>query len=395
MKKKIGCVIAYSDNHNNYGTALVGYALIKKVQDLGYPCEVIRYNKKLSFFEKLRLVGLMFRVRQTDRLVRSLKQSYYMKINSGYAENIKTRTKAVNKYKAEKLIPLFKEYDGYEALAKGSSNYSLVLVGSDQVWTPMSLYTKFFNLLFVEDSVPKVAYASSFGVSVIPKMQYEATRHYLNRFSRIGTREMRGKEIVESISDNKAQVVADPTLLLRRQEWTAEIAPSEKLVDFPYIFCYLLGSSKKARKAVEELKNKTGLKVVLIRHMDEFIPEDESFGDEALYNVGPNDFVKLISEAEYVCTDSFHCTLFSLQFHRKFMTFYRFDNMSKSSRNSRIDSLFAVLGIDERRLYKGEIIESINAEIDYEAIDEKLLELRSESVQFLESALQQVDNVEA
>ena len=143
-----------------------------------------------------------------------------------YAEGIRLRTEAVNKYKEKKLIPLFHEYVGYDALHEGSKNYSAVVVGSDQVWTPMSLPNKFFNLLFVDDSVPKIAYASSFGVSEIPQFQKKATGKYLNRFAYIGVREQRGKEIVDSLSHQTAQVVADPTLLLSREEWEAEISDS-------------------------------------------------------------------------------------------------------------------------------------------------------------------------
>jgi hypothetical protein len=48
-------------------------------------------------------------------------------------------------------------------LKSGSKNYGLIIVGSDQVWTPLGLYSKFFNLLFVDDSIPRMSYASSFG----------------------------------------------------------------------------------------------------------------------------------------------------------------------------------------------------------------------------------------
>lgn len=81
--------------------------------------------------------------------------------------------------KRKKLIPLFHEYVGYEALYRGSKNYAVVVVGSDQVWPPMSLPNKFFNLLFVDDRVRKVAYASSLGVSVIPRFQRKTSIGFL------------------------------------------------------------------------------------------------------------------------------------------------------------------------------------------------------------------------
>ena len=333
-KSKIGCVIAYTKGHNNYGTSLQGYAMLKKIQQLGYEVEVIKYIKRLSTWQKIKFVVNALRAGEWKNIQHRLTSKQMLKKYPVYAAGIAERTTAVNAYKQKKLIPLFHEYIGYDALHKGSLNYAAVVVGSDQVWTPMSLPNKFFNLLFVSDSVRKVAYASSFGVSEIPSFQRKATGAYLDRFYKIGVREQRGKEIVEELSHQKATVVADPTMLLSREEWEQEIADAHTTTEELYIFCYFLGTNQEARKAAKELKEKTGYKIITIRHMDEYVPEDELFGDEAPYNVDPNDFVKYISRAAYVCTDSFHCTVFSILFHRQFMTFYRFAEGSKTGRNS-------------------------------------------------------------
>jgi hypothetical protein len=386
MIKKIGCVIAYRKGHNNYGTSLQGYAMLKKIQDLGMELEVIEYTKRLSLMQKAKFVVNAIRVGEGANILERLNAKKVMERYPTYAAGIRERTEAVDLYKQKKLIPLFHEYVGYQALHEGSKNYSAVVVGSDQVWTPMSLPNKYFNLLFVDDSVRKVAYASSFGVSVIPDFQKKATGRYLDRFYKIGVREQRGKEIVDELSHQKAQVVADPTMLLTREEWAAEIADARPHEKEPYIFCYFLGTNQEARKAANELKAKTGYKVITIRHMDEYVAEDESFGDEAPYFVDPNDFVKYISEAAYVCTDSFHCSVFSILFHRQFMTFYRFAQTSKTGRNSRIDSLFNVLGISRERIYNGDVMK-IKQVVDWASVDEKLNKLREESIVFLWDAL--------
>ena len=383
--KKIGCVIAYTEGHNNYGTSLQGYAMLKKIQQLGYEVEVIKYIKRLSTWQKIKFVVNALRAGEWKNIQHRLTSKKMLKKYPVYAAGIAERTTAVNAYKQKKLIPLFHEYIGYDALHKGSLNYAAVVVGSDQVWTPMSLPNKFFNLLFVSDSVRKVAYASSFGVSEIPSFQRKATGAYLDRFYKIGVREQRGKEIVEELSHQKATVVADPTMLLSREEWEQEIADAHTTTEEFYIFCYFLGTNQEARKAAKELKEKTGYKIITIRHMDEYVPEDELFGDEAPYNVDPNDFVKYISRAAYVCTDSFHCTVFSILFHRQFMTFYRFAEGSKTGRNSRINSLFDLFELQER-LYKGDINKITNP-IDYNSVDKKLSKLRKESISFLNECL--------
>lgn len=383
MIKKVGCVIAYKKNHTNYGTALVGYALIKKLQQFGYDIEIINYVKQLSLIEKIVIGWNQFRVVGIDLF---LKRFTSKTSNKNYINGIKIRTESVEAYKKRKLIPFFNDYIGYENLREGSKKYDAIVVGSDQVWLPHGLKTKFYNLLFVDDDVRKIAYASSFGVSEIPKFQRKETAHYLNRFYRISVREQKGKEIVDFLSRNKAVVVADPTLLLDRYEWQEEIVESKVDTSVPYIFCYFLGPTPDARRAANELKNNTGYKIITIRHMDEFVDSDEQFGDEAPYNVDPNDFVKYIKDAEYVLTDSFHCTAFSIQFHKKFMTFYRFAIGAKGGRNSRIDSLFNILGVSKEHIFQNDV-KKIDYPVDWNIVDDKLCNFRNESIEYLREAL--------
>lgn len=383
MIKKIGCVIAYKKNHTNYGTALVGYSLIKKLQQMGCDVEVINYVKHPSLKEKVEIAINQFRVLGFKTFFKRFKPK---PDNPNYIQGIQLRTRFVEDYKERKLIPLFHDYFGYKQLCEGSKNYDVVIVGSDQVWLPHGLKTKFFNLIFVDDAVRKVSYASSFGVSRIPSFQKKETADYLNRFYAISVREQRGKEIVEELSDKRAEVVADPTLLLNKEEWLEEVKESHVGISEPYIFCYLLGTNIESRKAALELKNKTGYRIITLRHMDEFVADDEAFGDEAPYDIDPNDFVKLISEAAYVCTDSFHCTAFSIQFHCKFMTFYRFADGQRGGRNSRIDSLFKVLGIPREHIFSGDI-SLIDNPIEWDVVDNKLEILRCESISFLSKSI--------
>jgi len=120
--------------------------------------------------------------------------------------------------------------------------------------------------------------------------------------------------------------------------------------------------------------------------MDEYYEPDELFGDEAPYNVDPNCFLRLIHDAAYVCTDSFHCSAFSIQFHKKFMTFYRFAQGAATGRNSRIDSLFNILGVNREHIFNGEILR-IQSPIDWLVIDNNLKKLREDSMTYLKNAL--------
>ena len=48
--------------------------------------------------------------------------------------------------------------------------------------------------------------------------------------------------------------------------------------------------------------------------------------------ISPNEFIYLISHSSLVCTDSFHCTVFSLIFGKSLCVFDRFDEERVNSR---------------------------------------------------------------
>jgi hypothetical protein len=198
-------------------------------------------------------------------------------------------------------------------------------------------------------------------------------------------RENSGQKLVEQLSSNTAEVVVDPVLLLDGDEWLEEI-PNEKKYDEPYIFAYFLGTSAEYRKAVTEFAKKKGLKIVTSHHMDSYNKVDENFGDYAPFDVGPAEFVNLIRNAEYVFTDSFHGSVFSMLYKKKFMVFNRYSDASISSKNSRIDSFCENYDLKDRRF--GGNIDSVDNEINYDAVLKKADEHRRQSKAFLDKALE-------
>lgn len=388
--KNVGYVISYAEDQNNYGNSLQAYALLKKMQDLGYNVEIIRYIRQRTLFDKFYLIIKMIQCHDVKSKFLKLKRKIGINKPARIRAKNKIRSEYVNQFKETYLKPYFRICIGYNELKKCSLLYDSVIVGSDQVWSPLSLYSKFTNLIFVDDNVNKISYSSSFGVSKIPMIQIEETSSYLNRFNYIGTREVSGKEIVESLSSQKATIVADPTILMTNKEWVDFIDDIQIDINEPYIFCYFLGSNEMFREEVLKLQKKTNLKIVMIRHMDEFIKKDECFGDFAPYNVGPKEFLKYIQKADYVCTDSLHCTAFSLEFEKKFMTFYRYRNNSVHSRNTRIDSLLSIVNL-KNRIYSDNIFE-ITKPIDYTIVNDKLSVFRDLSHKFLVDSLKNLKN---
>ena len=383
--KKVG--LCACCNGNNSGTMLQAYASLYAIRSLGYDCEIIKYKKKYTPTFILKQILRLFNSLAVKGFFKKIKKKLDMHLHSSYLRGTKQRNKMFKKFREKYFHNSTTEYFGYKALCDGSKKYSAVVVGSDQLWLPSGLPTNFYNLVFVDDSVTKISYATSFGVSKIPFYQKKRTKHFLERFDAISVRETSGKNIITSLTDKNVEVVVDPTLLLTIDQWAAEI-PDKKVIEGNYIFCYFLGKNKECRTAANELKQKTGLKIVTLRHHDEFIPFDEFFGDEAPYDISPCEFINLIRHAEYILTDSFHGTVFSIIHHKQFVTFYRSKVGSIHSRNTRIDSLFSILGLGSRIYQNTDILEEISKGINYEDIEKSLTEVRKHSHSFLEYSLE-------
>jgi hypothetical protein len=384
--EKIGGVIVSQFNHTNYGSCLQAYATLITVTKVGYDLTFIHYRKTRSVWEKIKIIPRYLLSGGWENRYNAIKYIWNSYRHPEYRRTQNIRIAKTNDFKKQVFAPRIKEYIGYDALCEGSKEFNTVFVGSDQVWRPYGFYSNYWNLNFVADEVPKFSYASSYGVSSIPKIQREGTKKYLERMDLISVREQQAKEIVESLSSKKAIIVADPTMLLTREEWL-EFANKSflKLPEEQYIFCYFLGPRPEIRDEVKKLSKQTGLKVVIMRHMDEYVPADETIGDYAPYDIDAYDFVKLLANAKYVCTDSFHGTVFSILLHKNFVTFYRVKPTSSTSTHSRIDSLLSILGLSSRK-FDGNIIK-IKDEIAYDEVDKIIEKFKKESMSFFVKGL--------
>lgn len=380
--KKVGLAVCYDTK--NFGSQLQVLATMKKIEDLGYKTEIIRYKKKLTPMFALQTIPRLFNMSFINAKIHSKDKNKKIEKYPEIAKNVSVRNNRFNGFVKKYFTNLSKPYAGWENLVKESAkNYDMFLCGSDQLWLPNNLGSHFYTLEFAPDNKLKIAYATSFGVSQIPERQKKATAKYLNRFQYLSTRELAGQKIIQELTGKKASVVCDPTLLFDAKGW-AELLPERKIVEEPYVFCYFLGTNEEHRIAANEFKKRTGLKLVTCPFLDNFVEKDQQFGDIQIFDMDAADFVNIIRHAEYILTDSFHGSVFSILHHKKFMTFNRF-TAGVNSRNSRIDSLCTLLGLSERR-FNGNVTD-VEKDIDYKGVEENLLKLREASLEYLATAL--------
>jgi len=203
-------------------------------------------------------------------------------------------------------------------------------------------------------------------------------------------RENQGSAIVKELTGKEVITVLDPVLMFNADSWN-KLIPVKTEFSEPYIFAYFLGRNTKFREAVKEMAEKTGYKIVTLRHLDQYIEEDEYFGDYAPYDIDPAEFLNMLRGASFVCTDSFHGSVFSIIYRKKFIVFNRYDEESKHSKNSRIDTICKNLGLENRR-YNGELYKRIIEDIDYDAVYKKYKILQKAADKYLNEAFSSVDD---
>ena len=386
MAKKVGIVSCYFKH--NYGSMLQAYATQKILDDMNIENETINIDKNIDFSngKKKYYMGQVFNFQFIKSKLGMIKLKLDKKINKNLGKNISIRDKKYEEFR--KNFRLTEPYKTYAELnEKAEKDYSSVIVGSDQLWLPVNVVADYYTLNWVPEDVNKVSFSTSFGVSVIPEKYKEEYKKFLNRINYLSTREVAGQKIIKELTGRDAILVCDPTLLFNKNEWMS-IQKEEPIIKGKYIFCYFLGKNIEHRKFAERLKEKTGYKIVSLNHADEYVKYSDMFADEAPYDVGPAEFLNMIRNAEYVCTDSFHGTVFSLINNVKFFTFRRYSNKSKVSTNSRIDSLLGIVNLKERLINGDEDVEKeIEKKIDFENVNMKLEEFRNTSKEFLKNAL--------
>ena len=381
--KKIGLAVCYDTK--NYGSQLQVLATIKKLEMMGFESEIIRYKKKISIKLIQQTLPRFFNPYFIKSKLKGRKEKKLLNRDIEVKEKVLVRNKRFIEFANKHFNNISTIHNGWNELVKEcDKNYDYLLCGSDQLWLPSNLGSHFYTLEFAKLQKRKIAYATSFGVNQIPWYQIASTKKYLKRFNYLSNREISGSEIVKKLIGEKSEVVCDPTLLLTKEEWE-EILPPQKKKTEKYIFCYFLGTNEEHRKQANQLKKMTGYRIITIPFLDNYVEGDKNFGDIQLFDVDAQDFVNYIRNAEYVLTDSFHGTIFSILNEKKFMTFNRFKSNSKNSRNTRIDSLFKLLELSDRRY--NESIETIFEEIDYNRVKKKLSKIKKDSEDYLEEAL--------
>lgn len=386
--KKLALVTCYFQP--NYGSQLQAYATQLLFDKMGVPNETICIDGLRGEINKAKYRYFMSRIWDVNTVkdkLATVKKVWATKTKGeAFRADMAERRRMFDDF-AKTMFHISRAYHSKEELGKAAHAYSAFVVGSDQLWLPSNIEADYYTLNFVPEDVPKIAFATSFGISHLPERQAKKAGRFLKRIDYCSVREQGGQRIIKELTGRDVPVVCDPTILFTAEEW-AEVTSPERFISEPYLFCYFLGNNPEQREFVRRFRQATGCKIVQLQHCDEYIKSDAGFPDIAPYNVGPKEFIRLIRDAEYVFTDSFHCSVFSMLYSKNFFTFRRYNNDSIVSTNGRLYSLLSLAGLGNRLLKGNEDVPvCMDMTIDYGQVHGKLAKLRLSTKRFVEDAL--------
>lgn len=350
--KKVGIVtFHYADN---YGAVLQTWALYKVINSFGdCKAEVVNFIPKKMWYKP------------------------YSNTEEAY-EKIMEKRKFFYDFLTDKLGVEGPILDKVE-----DESFDYFVVGSDQVWNFSFGFNQDYEYLLpnVSSGVHKVSYAASIGLSAEAAKKYdEVYRRYLKDFEFVSLRESEQLDYINEITDNKCCCVVDPTLLLDKDDYE-ELVDENPGCDEPYIFLFWIHDHDifKGIELANTISRKYNLKVVhSLKSVKKYTFANEA---EYMFYSSPGQFLSYIKHADFVITNSYHASIFSIHFEKPFYSFVI------PSMRSRFVELSEAYDIGDRIVDGYLPYDKVNTKVDFANVKEKIKNKREQSMMYLKKAL--------
>ena len=350
---KIGIITLLG--HFNYGNRLQNYALQEFLSKYNCIVETIWFtdNDCFGFLPEISLRKKFFSKIYFKELIKYIlnwKNFREKKIETENTYGIecvrqynikKFSDKYINinyKYRIKDAINKSERYDIFKE--KLNKEYDYFIVGSDQIWYPDLTFYYIKFLRFTEKN-KRIAYAPSLGISniLLKGKKLDILKQGYKDFESISVREEKGAKILHELIGKKLPVLVDPTILLSKEKWQSMSMKPEWYIGEKYILTYFLGEPS---TIIKKIAKKNNYKIYNLMDKNNF----------NLYTSRVEEFLYLIENAQLVCTDSFHGTVFSIIFNVPFLVVNRNDK-NMLDMTSRIDTLLDLFNYQDRYIVNG------------------------------------------
>ncbi len=358
---------------DNYGAALQAYCLQKHLQALGHDAAFIDYRPShLVSGGSFRLPLDRWRVK-ANLTIGYLKARELRKMLLGDGG----KRRSFEEFHRDYLHIVGPTYRSYQSLTKRPPDADAVICGSDQIWNSSVQYgiDPTYFLGFARPDQKTLSYAASFGRPSVEERYRNQVASLLGGVQAISVREASAVDIVAELTGRTATWVPDPTLLIT--DGHPEAVPPRN-INSDYTFSYTLRSRElvaQVEQRIAQLLHRPVVRPASIKTSKDSIP-------------GPLEWLGYIKSSQFVITNSFHGTAFSIIFRRPFV-FVGLPG-AKAAFNERAHSLLTRLGLEDRMIHEWDAsrLERISStEPDWSAVESKMNLWRAEANRFLQDEL--------
>lgn len=369
---KIGIITFHASY--NCGSILQCIALKHVLEDKGEQVKIINFSSK----EQQKLYSVLYKKINLKNIVKNiLCLPGYGKIKDHYSQ--------YEKY-IQEVFDIQEDFlETSQEIKDKEYKFDMLIAGGDQIWNVNcdDFDTAYF--LDFDQNTYKISYAPSLGATDINESPNASEyKILLNKFNDLSCREVNGAKWLEKLTGKRIKLIADPTLLLLMDEWKKEIKKPLKLsFKEKFIFYYAFSYSPENNERIQQIAEQNNLKVVVIDAKQWYIKGLGKYRNFVLCKeTGPNAFLNLMNLSEYVVTTSFHGTIFSLVFHKKFVYI---NGKNHKSTDDRTSFLLEQLELMNKYIYVEDVsADKLNEEIKYDDIDHKIEQMKIKANKYID-----------
>lgn len=360
-------ILTYHTGYN-YGASLQNYALQQVIKKMGYDVETINFETEEFVANREMFSRHPRRVKEIIKVISRLP----------YYSSLKRRQSLFDDYTNNclKISPLYRTE---QQVIEHSTDYDCIVCGSDQIWNVSEAAAEAANYIYFLNFPKKqrrISYAASFGPWVKEAPQHENEfLPWLKQFDSISVRETSGVSYVKSLGLD-CELCLDPTILLDKEDYDS--IRSQRLIDEKYILMFGWNTNDDLIKAAKKVSEELSLPVYNI------VPPPRGLfsGIKRKLDVGPCEFLSMIKHAEFIVTNSFHGTAFSVTYEKPFVSI-----VSNDKPDLRMESLLKQLGLEANLIGADDLDVDRLLKIDFGNVSDKKRSLRKSSIDYLAKAL--------
>ena len=363
----------------NKGSFLQAYGLKKMIESLGH--EVIFVDYKVckpvmrTFSEKKTYYILKIRNMFIDIF---LKCKSLRVILPKELKNIVIEREQYKSFIAEHL--------GVTDIRKYRSVVDALVIGSDEVFncTQINPEVGFSPEIFGADNQAKkvISYAASFGNTTYEKLKYygnvEELKKYFSAFEAISVRDRNSLAVVEKLMGEKPEVNLDPVLMY---DYMPTIKDQQIRKDYIVVYAYRSRITPEEAEEIKAFARRENKRLISVSGEMDFCDEHIS--------LNPFENLNLFRHADYVITDTFHGTIFSIINRKRFVTLIRESKGNSYGNQEKLQDLLNRLGLQNRSYSNGKdnLADRISAGINYDAVFEIINTERKHTMNYLSENL--------